>query len=95
MTGKLHEQKDIIKAIDELETPNEEVNLEAINTLHGIAKNSENLCQSVYDNLCSYIRKTTSLKDYKTRERPSIKIQNILNLLFTDEFERIIYNRSY
>lgn len=91
MEREFLEQKEIENAIDELENINESVNLEAINNLHRIARESENLRQSVFDTLCSYIRTTTSDQDYQTRERPSIKIQSILNLLVADKTQRFIY----
>ena len=91
MNEKYLEQKPIKKAHDELEDINESVNLEAINSLHRIARDSENFRQNIFDHLCLYIRKTTSGEDYQAQERPIFKIQSILNLLVNDEFERVIY----
>lgn len=79
-------------AIDQLGSDKQPVVLGAIYTLHHVAKDSETLRKSVFDILCSYIRETTSTEDYKKLEKPSIRIQSILNLLFVDEKEREIYN---
>ena len=85
-------QERFTNAIDQLGSNNEAVNLGAIYTLHHIAKDSENLRKSVFDILCSYVRETTSVEDYQKKERTSIKIQSVLNLLFIDQKERVIYS---
>jgi hypothetical protein len=78
-------------AIDQLGSDKESVNLGAIYTLHHISKDSLQLRKSVFDILCSYIRETTSSIEYQNKKDTSIKIQSVLNLLFVDEVEKLIY----
>ena len=82
-------------AIDQLGSEKEAVNLGAIYTLHHIAKDSEQLRKSVFDILCSYIRETTSEYEYKKRIVTSIKIQAIIDLLFTEKGEGVDYLLDY
>ncbi|MCX6283493.1 MAG: hypothetical protein NTW31_04560, partial [Bacteroidetes bacterium] len=52
--------QDINHVVAELDNINETVNLEAISKLHRIAKHSEDVRQTVFDNLCSFVRKVTA-----------------------------------
>lgn len=80
-------------AIDQLGHKSDTVNIGAIYTLHHIATDNSKFTKSVFDILCSYIRQTTLAEIYKSTyvKKPSIKIQNILNLLFKEGDERKTY----
>lgn len=78
-------------AIDQLGSAEEPVRLGGIYSLHHLAKDSKEYVNSVFEILCSYIREKTTQTNYK-RESPSIEIQAIIDLLFREKSERIVYS---
>ena len=100
-TAKLTENGNIAErfknAIEHLGNCSAAVNLGGIYALHHIAHEVEEYRERVFKILCSYIRGITTSPKYRSRNagsteiKPTIEIQSILNLLFTDTQDRKIY----
>lgn len=80
-------------AITQLVKDKDAVVLGAIYTLHTIAKEDKNYIEMVFNIFCSYVRDTTSSKDYKQRHliKPSEPILAIIKLICTDKDEFKVY----
>lgn len=80
---------EIKKVIYELQSINEPVNSEIIESIKKIINSSEHYRKYMFEILCSYILETTSFEQYQSREKPSLKIQSVLNLLVNTKHSRL------
>ena len=77
-------QERLKNAIEHLGHASDSVRLGGAYELFHLAKDTEDLRQTVMDILCAHIRRTTRKKNYRKRHewRPSEEIQSLLTLLF-------------
>ena len=92
-------------AIEHLGNESPSVRMGGIYALHHIAQDVEEYRKRVFEILCAHIRETTTQESYKPRKiplgrtnnlvvsRPSIEIESILKLLFSDSPKRDIYTQ--
>ena len=99
-TVKLVEKGNIAErfknAIEHLRHESASIRMGGIYTLHDIAQDVKEYRESVFEILCAHIRETTTQDEYKSRKiqigggnsgvlsRPTIEIQSILKLLFSE-----------
>lgn len=82
-------------AIEQIGSDKSATVLGAIYTLHRIAKEDKNYIETIFNILSSYVRDTTSKKNYKILyiNKPSEPILAIINLLCINQNEFKIYRR--
>ena len=82
-------QERLKNAIEHLGHDSDSVRLGGSYELFHLAKDTEDLRQTVLDILCAHIRRTTGEKEYRDRHKsePSEEIQSLLTLLFVQEHE--------
>ena len=82
-------QERLKNAIEHLGHDSDSVRLGGAYELFHLAKDTENLRQTVLDILCAHIRRTTGKGKYrnKYKSKPSEEIQSLLTLLFVQEYE--------
>ena len=76
-------------AIEHLGHESDSVRLGGAYELFYLAKESEEMRESVFDILCSHIRRTTGENEYRKTygSKPSEEVQSLLSLLFVKEYE--------
>ena len=86
-TEKGQRQERLKNAIEHLGHDRDSVRMSGAHELFHLAKDTEDLRQTVMDILCAHIRQTTRGKDYQAehKTKPSEEIQALLTLLFTQE----------
>jgi len=82
-------QERLKNAIEHLGHDSDSVRLGGAYELFHLAKDTEDLRQTVLDILCAHIRRTTGEREYrrKFKLKPSEEIQSLLTLLFVQEHE--------
>ena len=82
-------QERLKNAIEHLGHDSDSVRLGGSYELFHLAKDTEDLRQTVLDILCAHIRRTTGEREYrrKFKLKPSEEIQSLLTLLFVQEHE--------
>ena len=82
-------QERLKNAIEHLGHASDSVRLGGAYELFHLAKDTEDLRQTVLDILCAYIRRTTGEGEYrdKYKSKPSEEIQSLLTLLFVQDHE--------
>ena len=82
-------QERLKNAIEHLGYDSDSVRLGGAYELFHLAKDTEDLRQTVLDILCAHIRRTTGEREYrrKFKLKPSEEIQSLLTLLFVQEHE--------
>ena len=82
-------QERLKNAIEHLGHASDSVRLGGAYELFHLAKDTEDLRQTVLDILCAHIRRTTGEAEYRKRHEwePSEEIQSLLTLLFVQEHE--------
>ena len=81
-------QERLKNAIEHLGHASDSVRLGGVYELFHLAKDTEDLRQTVLDILCAYIRRTTGEVEYRKEcgAKPSEEIQSLLTLLFVREY---------
>ena len=82
-------QERLKNAIEHLGHDRDSVRTGGAYELFHLAKDTEDLRQTVLDILCAHIRRTTSENEYKAQHKtkPSEEIQSLLTLLFVQEYD--------
>ena len=82
-------QERLRTAIEHLGSQDATIRIGARYELFGLAEDTKELRNVVFDILCAYIRETTSKPDYREthQQRPSREIQELLNLLFVQRHD--------
>ena len=82
-------QERLKNAIEHLGHASDSVRLGGAYELFHLAKDTEDLRQTVLDILCAHIRRTTGEAEYREarKEKPSEEVQSLLTLLFVQEYE--------
>ncbi len=82
-------QERLKNAIEHLGHDSVSIRLGGAYELFHLAEDTEELCQTVLDILCSHIRRTTAEDDYRDKHssKPSEEIQSLLTLLFVQEHD--------
>ena len=82
-------QERLKNAIEHLGHKSDSVRLGGAYELFHLAKESEEMRESVFDILCAHIRRTTSENKYRKTygSKPSEEVQSLLSLLFVKEYE--------
>ena len=82
-------QERLKNAIEHLGHESDSVRLGGAYELFQLARDTEDLRQTVMDILCAHIRRTTSEDEYREKHKsaPSTEIQSLLTLLFVQEHE--------
>ena len=80
-------QERLKNAIEHLGHPSDSVRLGGAYELFHLAKDTEELCQTVLDILCAHIRRTTGESKYRKehKSKPSEEVQSLLTLMFVEE----------
>ena len=80
-------QERLKNAIEHLGHPSDSVRLGGAYELFHLAKDTEELCQTVLDILCAHIRRTTGESKYREehKSKPSEEVQSLLTLMFVEE----------
>ena len=86
-------QERLKNAIEHLGHQRDSVRMGGAHELFHLAKDTENLRQTVMDILCAHIRQTTGEDKYKEKHKaePSEEIQGLLTLLFVQEHDVFEY----
>ena len=82
-------QERLKNAIEHLGHDSDSVRLGGAYELFHLARDTEDLRQTVLDILCAHIRRTTGEKEYrsKCKSKPSEEVQSLLTLLFVKDHE--------
>ena len=80
-------QERLKNAIEHLGHPSDSVRLGGAYELFHLAKDTEELCQTVLDILCAHIRRTMGESKYRKehKSKPSEEVQSLLTLMFVEE----------
>ena len=80
-------QERLKNAIEHLGHESDSVRLGGAYELFHLARDTEDLCQTVLDILCAHIRRTTGEAGYRKKHesKPSTEVQSLLTLLFVQE----------